>query len=198
MTNMVEHVRSNMKGHVLIRDKSSGEVLLDKDNAINFENMSVALAESLARYNVSGIYVGPINTMVFGNGGTSVDQTGVITYLSPNTVGQSATLYNQTYSKIVDPNNPLNVNTSENYMDIAHVSGNLFTDILIVCTLDFGEPASQQLVDTTDTLNDQFVFDELGLVNYDGKLLTHVLFSPIQKSANRIFEINYSLRVALI
>ena len=201
MTKIQEQVSPNLKGHLKIfdvTDKGNKELLVDTWNAVHFENMSVALAESLARYNVSGVYVGPINEMAFGNGGTNVDQTGVITYLTKNTVGQNATLYNQTYSKIVDPNNPLNVNTSENYMSIAHVSGNLFTDVLIVCTLEFGEPAAQQLLDTTDTLNDQFVFDELGLINYDGKLLTHVIFSPVQKSQNRIFEIQYSLRIALV
>ena len=41
--------------------------------------MSLALAESLANQGQ-----GFINSMVFGNGGTSVDPTGIITYLSPN------------------------------------------------------------------------------------------------------------------
>ena len=37
------------------------------------------------------------NQKAFGNGGTSVDPTGIITYLTPNSTGTSATLYNQTY-----------------------------------------------------------------------------------------------------
>lgn len=201
MTEINEAITPKMKGHVKIfdvTDKNNKLLLVDEDNSIHFENMSLALAESLARYNVSGVYVGPINTMVFGNGGTSVDQTGVITYLPKNVTGQTATLYNQTYSKIVDQNNPLNINVSENYMNVSHVSGNLFSDILVICTLGFGEPSGQQTLDTTSTLNDQYVFDELGLLNYDGKLLCHICFSPVQKSNNRLFEIQYSLRIALV
>ena len=44
-----------------------------------------------------------------------------------------------------------------------------------------------------------FVFDELGLKSYDpngtGKLLTHVVFHPVQKSLNRLLQIDYTVRV---
>ena len=43
------------------------------------------------------------------------------------------------------------------------------------------------------------MFDELGLVSYsptgNGKLLTHVIFHPVQKSLNRLIQIDYTLRV---
>ena len=38
----------NMEGHIKIWDPESGQVYVNKRNAINFENMSIALAESLA------------------------------------------------------------------------------------------------------------------------------------------------------
>jgi hypothetical protein len=187
-----------MTGHVLITDKITKEVILDQNNAVNFEAMSYALALSLARQNVSGTYVGPIMEMVFGNGGTSVNGVGVVTYLAKNVTGLNATLYNQTYSKIVDQNNPQNTNPVDNYMNAVHVSGNLFSDVVVVCTLEFGEPSGQLALDNDTSMNDTFVFDELGLVNYNGNLLTYVNFHPVQKSANRIFEIQYSLRIALV
>ena len=41
----------------------------------------------------------------------------------------------------------------------------------------------------------EFVFDELGLISESGKLLTHVIFSPVQKSLNRLIQIDYTVRI---
>ena len=57
-----------VKGHIKIHDPKTGEVYVDKRNAIHYENMSIALAESLANQGQGMIY-----EMSFGNGGTSVD-----------------------------------------------------------------------------------------------------------------------------
>jgi hypothetical protein len=197
---MIEENKAKVEmiGHVLITDKSTQEVILDEHNAINFEAMSYALALSLGNQNVSGVFIGPIEYMVFGNGGTSVSSVGVITYLDSNVTGLNASLYNQTYQKIVDQNNPQNTDTSNNFMTVAHTSGNLFSDLIVTCTLEFGEPAGQLALDNDSSYNDTYVFDELGLVNYNGNLITYVNFSPVQKSSNRIFEIVYTLRIALV
>src|SRR6056300_1085405 len=86
-----------IQGHIHIFDPESGDTIVNKRNAIHYENMSIALAESLSNAGQGFIY-----EMAFGNGGTSVDPTGIITYLTPNSTGTNATLYNQTYSKVVD------------------------------------------------------------------------------------------------
>jgi hypothetical protein len=133
--------------------------------------------------------------MVFGNGGTSVDSTGVITYLPPNTFNQSATLYNQTYEKIVDNTSVLNLDPQRNYIEVRHTPGLIYTDLFVSCLLDYGEPAGQQAFDNTTTLDGEYVFDELGLESESGKLLTHVIFHPVQKSLNRLIQIDYTIRI---
>ena len=108
-----------MTGHIKIFDPETGEVIVDKRNAIHYENMSQSLANSLA--NKSN---GFVHEMAFGNGGTSVDPTGIITYLTPNSTGTNASLYNQTYYKVVDDNSSTNKDTTRNKMEVRHTAGN--------------------------------------------------------------------------
>lgn len=184
-----------LQGHIKIHDPQSGEVLIDKRNAIHYENMSIALAESLANAGQ-----GPIYKMAFGNGGTSVDPTGIITYLTPNSTGTNASLYNQTFSKVVDDQAGNNTDPVRNRIETRHISGTNYTDILVTCLLDYGEPNGQDAFDTATDANNLYVFDELGLVSAgpngsDGRLLTHVIFHPVQKSLNRLIQIDYTVRV---
>jgi hypothetical protein len=183
-----------LQGHIKIHDPESGEVIVNKRNAIHYENMSIALAESL-----SNAGQGWINEMSFGNGGTSVDPTGVITYLTPNSTGTNASLYNQTFTKVVDDRSVNNIDPSRNKTEIRHVSGTNYTDILVTCLLDYGEPNGQDAFDTASNSNNLYVFDELGLKGYspdgDGRLLTHVIFHPVQKSLNRLIQIDYTVRI---
>lgn len=187
----------HLQGHIKIWDPSSGEVLVDKRNAIHYENFSEALALSIANKST-----GFIHEMVFGNGGTSVDPTGVITYLPTNTSGSSAQLYNQTYYKVVDDNSAYNTDPQKNLIEVRHVPGAVYTDILITCLLDYGEPADQAAFDNSTNMEGQYVFDELGIKAWGdtdtpnaGKLITHVIFHPIQKSLNRLIQIDYTIRV---
>jgi hypothetical protein len=137
--------------------------------------------------------------MVFGTGGTVVDPTGLITYLTPNTIGVNSSLYNQTYAKVVDQNAIENLDPIRNKMEVRHISGATYSDILISCLLDYGEPLDQEAFDNSVDMNGNFVFDELGLQSYNpngnGKLLTHVVFHPVQKSLNRLLQIDYTIRV---
>jgi hypothetical protein len=186
-------------GFLKVYDPNDGEVFVDKHNAINFETMSEAIADTLSSRGYGEIY-----QMAFGNGGASVDATGVITYLPPNVTGQNAALYNQTYAKIVDDTSVFNLDPTRNKMTVFHTTGKVYTDILVQCLLDYGEPPGQEAFDNSTQTDSSFVFDELGLLaNYGTdangdvitRLLTHVIFHPVQKSLNRQIQIDYTVRI---
>jgi len=189
-----------VQGYIKIFDPESGEVYIDKRNAIHYENISEALAYNLANKGQNYIY-----EMHFGNGGTSVDPTGIINYLPPNINTSNSNLYNPTFAKIVDNTSALNADPTRNKMEIRHVPGRVYTDIVISCLLDYGEPAGQSAFDNSTNLEDTYTFDELGLkarstdgssgLTTTGKLLTHVVFHPVQKSLNRLIQIDYTVRI---
>ena len=187
----------HIEGHIKITDVTEPDnhiVLQDKRNAIHYENMSIALAKSIANSGEGFIY-----QMAFGNGGTAVDPTGIITYLTPNSSGSNASLYNETYSKIVDDRSSNNVDPTRNYIETRHVTGTNYTDVFVTCLLDYGEPSGQSAFDNTNNNESYYVFDELGLKSYsatgDSLLLTHVIFHPVQKSLNRLIQIDYTVRI---
>ena len=184
----------HFEGHIKIFDPETGEVYQDKRNAIHYENMSVAIVNSLSNQGEGTVY-----EMAFGSGGTTVDPTGLITYLTPNTVGSNSSLYNQTYTKVIDQSSIANADPVRNKMEVRHISGATYSDIVITCTLDYGEPDDQQAFDNSVDMDSNFVFDELGLKWYNpngaGKLLTHVVFHPVQKSLNRLLQVDYTIRV---
>jgi hypothetical protein len=196
---MKSNITLGIEGFIKIFDPVSGEIFVDKKNAIHYENISESMALTLSNRGYGTIY-----QMAFGNGGASVDTTGLITYLPPNTVGQNAALYNQTYAKIVDDTLINNTNPTKNKMTVNHVSGKVYTDILVQCLLDYGEPSGQAAFDNGTQTDSDYVFDELGLLAYYGtdtagdpitRLLTHVIFHPVQKSLNRQLQIDYTVRI---
>jgi hypothetical protein len=184
----------HIEGHIKIYDPVTKDVFIDKRNAIHYENISIALAQSIANSGQGFIY-----EMAFGNGGTAVDPTGIITYLTPNSSGSNASLYNQTYAKVVDDRSSNNSDPTRNYIETRHVTGTNYTDVFITCLLDYGEPSGQSAFDNTNDNQSEFVFDELGLKSYstsgNSLLLTHVIFHPVQKSLNRLIQIDYTVRV---
>jgi hypothetical protein len=190
-----------MSGHILVRDKETGEELINKRNAIHYGNMARIVAQALNNTPEARIYY-----MAFGNGGTSVDTTGKIIYKSPRVseaFESSANLYSRTYKKIVG----LNTDTDK----IEVITGTAYTDLKITCTLGYNEPSDQDLFDSSTTNEGDYIFDELALFNYptdpsptDGsdpidssRMLTHVIFHPVQKSLNRVIEVIYTVRVQL-
>lgn len=183
-----------IRGHIKIHDPETQEIFIDKSNAIHYENMSIALATSIANSGTGFIY-----EMAFGNGGTMIDPTGIITYLTPNSSGSNASLYNQTYAKVIDANSATNIDPTRNFTETRHVTGTNYTDVFITCLLDFGEPSGQSAYDITNNNEATYIFDELGLQSYDSAgnsvLLTHVIFHPVQKSLNRLIQVDYTVRI---
>jgi len=192
---MKEKLNNNIKGFLKIHDPKSGEIFFEGSNAIHCENISESLAQSMSNKNLGYIY-----QMSFGNGGTSVDPTGTITYLPANSTGQNADLYNETFTKVVDDNSLTNTDTTRNNLTVLHTPGKVYTDILVSCLLDYSEPSGQQAFDNSTDLDGEFVFDELGLKTWNGsasnlRLITHVVFHPVQKSLNRQIQIDYTVRI---
>lgn len=184
----------HIEGHIKIHNPETGEVFINKRNAVHYENISIALAQSIANSGQGFIY-----EMAFGNGGTAVDPTGIITYLSTNSSGANASLYNETYAKVVDDRSSNNTDPTRNYVETRHVTGTNYTDVFITCLLDYGEPSGQAAFDNTNNNQGSFVFDELGLKSYSSTgnslLLTHVIFHPVQKSLNRLIQVDYTVRI---
>jgi hypothetical protein len=146
-----------VQGHIKIFDPESQKVYIDKRNAIHYENMSIALAESLSN------------------------------------AGQGF------ISKVVDERSVNNTDPVRNKTEVRHLSGTNYTDIIVSCLLDYGEPNGQDAFDTASSQTNNYVFDELGLRSYSasgtGRLITHVIFHPVQKSLNRLIQIDYTVRV---
>jgi len=185
-----------IEGHVLIQswsDELGGKDLkehLNKRNAVHRENMAVAIARALAAQDSGQVY-----TIHFGTGGATVDALDAIVYASPNVTG-AADLNVPVYSEIVDHKRSA---PTGNQMTVRHIAGTLYADIEIRCVLDKSEPSGQVTFDNVTTnLAGSFVFDEIGLKTDDGLLITHITFNPIQKTANRIFQVIYTLRVRLV
>jgi len=220
---MSDILDANIKGHITIRDAETKEVLLDKDNAIHFGNISTKLAEAF-----TGKPSSFVTYMAFGNGGVTVEVTGQITYNSTNTSNSkddSAALYNTSF--IYEMTNYNSDTQSDSNREVNPGGGiNNYEDITCKVLLDSNTPSAAALLDLANGSNDatltntEFVFNEIalytGLKNQGNKsaegditaflgdtstdrpnLVTHVVFHPVQKSSNRTLEITYKLRIQM-
>lgn len=190
----MDYTSIKIQGHVLISDAETGHVILNKRNAIHIENMSVAIASAMSNAKNSYGFLGNIHSFAFGNGGTSVNDVGLVTYNSPKNALTSDVLYNQTYSIVI---NNTEEEDSNNNISFTHYNGSTFSDIIITATLDYSEPSSQDSLDDAATRDGDYVFDEIGLFSQQGKLLTHLVFHPVQKSANGKFQFVYTVRISI-
>lgn len=200
---MIDSTHINIDGHVKIWDPKTKEILVSKHNAINPETMTLILAQMLQGNNDSYVY-----EMHFGNGGLIIDETGNITYndVTDNlSTGIEAGLYDATYFKVVDTiDTTNNIDPINNKVVVSHTTGLNYTDLVITCTLEENEPNSSSennLIDSPAEYNGDYIFNELGLKSRgsDGKntgyLLSHIVFDPVQKSANRVIQVIYTLRI---
>lgn len=203
---MKQLLHTHVTGHVLIKDTTGGvvqSIVLDKDNAIHTRNMAIAIARGLANSNNHQIF-----KVVLGNGGTTVDTNDDVFYQQPNVTGAQADLYNVTYEEVIDEQNGAPAGNSVEDFPPPTPSD---TTTTVKCTivLTANEPVGQNPDDggPTDVESGTYVFDELGLKTNDpagpdtsptgGLLLSHIIFSPIEKTANRELTIEYTLTISV-
>ncbi len=191
---------TRVKGHVLVKDKETGEVLLDKFNAVHNKNMAIAIARGLSNEPPDSLNVGKsqIYRIKLGNGGSAIDSMNLIVYQPPNVTGPTADLYNTTYEEIVDEADPAcPAENSVTYQESPEPDETAV--VIVTATIAAGEPSGQDLSDSPPNPDPeaQFAFDELGLFTSDDLLLTHIIFSPILKTANRELVITYTLTISV-
>lgn len=184
----------DVTGHVVIEDKDTGEVLVDKKNAIHPQNMARIFARGLANETNSHIF-----RLALGNGGTHINAGLSINYLQPNIIGSNASLYNKTYEEIVDDKH-VNVGVGNSAVSSPSPEPALTSVVTVTLELSGNEPAGQATSDGETTNPDSaFTFDELGLFTSDQAplMLSHLIFSPVEKTANRSIVITYTLTISV-
>lgn len=168
---MKQTIQTEIKGHVTIKDRKTGEILLDKDNAINTINMARVLARGLAHETNNWI-----ESCALGNGGTYTDAAGQLVLRSPNVDSWDARLYNQTYSEVVDESSAY-FETGNGAVPASDPSGGGVvsqevgskSNIIITLFLNENEPTGQLDTDSGSSLSGEeldFKFDEIGLFSY--------------------------------
>jgi hypothetical protein len=188
---MKDAFKVKVDGHVLVKDIDTNEVIIDQCNAIHPQNMARLISKGFAHEADSWVF-----NLVFGNGGTFINSSGQIVYRPPNIVGAS-TLYNQTYSVQVDEQS-VGTPSTNSVVSSPSPSPALTSIVTITAQLNANEPAGQAVADnlTTNT-SAPYMFDEIGLQSTDGLLLSHLIFSPFEKTANRAFLLIYTLTISV-
>jgi hypothetical protein len=199
---MQEALKTIVDGHVKIIDNSTGEVLVDKSNAIHPKNMATAIARGLSNAANYQIY-----KLKLGNQGTYIDGTQQIIFRTPNITGDTADLYSPQYVEVVDDSNVLvGVGNSVTY---TNVPSSTSTRVIITCVVSSNEAINNPTDQSGPSLNPDgtFFFDELGLFTKEtagvlleggGELmLSHLIFSPIEHTGNRELTIVYTLTISV-
>lgn len=205
---MQEALKTIVSGHVLIKDRATGEVLVDKYNAIHPKNMATAIARGLSNSPNHQIF-----KMKLGNRGTTINSSQQIVFNPPITTGDAADLYNPTYVEVIDDaDSGVGVGNSVTFTNIPASS-----NARVICTCVI---SANEAYDNPSDTNDQgeiaggpaispYFFDELGLftkqtsglstdLDPTGELmLSHLIFSPIEHTGNRELVIVYTLTISV-
>jgi hypothetical protein len=189
-----EQLNVTVKGLVKITDVTDGkrDTLVEQCNDIHPGNLAYVIAKALAGEANSTIY-----QISLGSGGTHLDAGGNLVYLPPNTTSSSANLYQPTYTVLINSNVSTATPVNNSVISQQATPPAITSSVLCTVFLSANEPAGQAVNDlTTTNPNAPYVFDELGIKTADGKLLTHLIFSPLEKTSNRAIEILYSLIIS--
>lgn len=208
-----------IRGFVKIEDDDTGEEILTTCNDIHHGNASAVIANALV-----GDQNSLITYMAFGNGGTA-SSGAQITY-KPARVGSIensvASLYSTTYVKRLTNQSSVSVNPNANAVVPPNQAVTTYKDIVCTVVLGYGDgaPAGQEVMDNALSNSTPFVFDEMAvyagpstalfgddtvaandIVNFVNdsttKMMTHVIFHPVQKSQNRNLKITYTIRIQM-
>jgi hypothetical protein len=213
-------IKSQVVGTLKIYDKESGDVLVQKKNAIHPGNMAYVMASAMAgtatSVNASGS-APHINWMQFGTGGST--STSTLSYRSPRVyptydqlaiTASNASLYVPTYEQEtvntvyfpgedmgageLVPNNTAKVKFSVN---VSHTDYATAVGVAI--------PTSDS--SATEAQADAFTFDEIGLLSgvtnssaldkTKTLMMTHVTFHPVLLAANRTIVIDYTVTIQI-
>ena len=180
----------DISGYVKITDAKTGEIIFSGCNDIHNQNMARVIARGLAHESDSYIH-----SIRLGNGGTHILPDLSYQFLPPNVVAINADLYNTTYTEIIDD---VNSGSGAGNSVISSPAPTPSISSLVVNTIELSsiEPAGQPAAEGINLDPEApFVFDELGLFSGDGLLLTHIIFSPREKTAASSFIIEYTLTI---
>jgi hypothetical protein len=215
---MKEALKTLVHGQVTVTDRSTGEVLMEKANAIHPANMAIAIARGLSNTAHYQIF-----KLKLGNQGTYIDSSQQIVFRPPNTTGTTADLYNPTYVEVVDDSDSgVGVGNSVTFTNIP---GSTSTRVIVTMVVSANEAVNRQTdgsdSDTADgggldgigvggaiPSEGQYFFDELGLFTEgsgtpdllnesDELMLSHLIFSPIEHTGNRELVVIYTLTVTV-
>ncbi len=192
----MEPVSFEVSGLIQITDTKTGEMIRETKNAVHPQNMARVIARALAHEDNHYIY-----RMAFGNGGTSVDASELITYYPPHD-GQSpdpntynSSMYNQTYYEIIDDQSTL-IGTgpgsvpADDPPSVPYLSGpgcrsveeGLVSKVVCECVLNASEPTSEYLTDVIGTPGmpeSDFTFDEISLYTAGAPLVATAGYNDV-------------------